>query len=139
MAKIAALYAAYQLKFDLNVTATTKPATFTQNRLNALKKIFDVPHASGASPSFKFELNNTFRAALDTICENCDATYVIGSLGFRFMASALWQSGLYECRRGGLWLGATYGACRGVSRRSWHSDPIGHRFSMTLVTGNLRS
>ena len=126
LAKIAALYAAYQLKFDLNLTAMTKPATFTQIRLNALKKIFNVTNASGASPGLKFEFNNSFRTALDAICENCDATYVIGSLGFRFIASALWQSGLYNCRRGGLWLGTTYGACRGVPRRSWHSDPIGH-------------
>jgi hypothetical protein len=126
LAKLAALYAAYQLKFDLNFTATTNPATFTPNRLNALKKIFDITNASSASPSVKFEFNSSFRRALDTICENCDATYVIGSLGFRFMASALWQSGLYDCRRGGLWLGATYGACRGVPRTSWHSDPIGH-------------
>jgi hypothetical protein len=126
LAKIAALYAAYQLKFDLNVTTTTNPATFTQNRLNALKKIFDVTNASGASSSLKFDFNNSFRQALDTICKNCDATYVIGSLGFTFMASALWQSGLYDCRRGGVWLGATYGACRGVPRSSWHSDPIGH-------------
>jgi hypothetical protein len=123
LAKIAALYAAYQLKFDLNLTATTNPATFTQKRLNALKKIFDVTNASGASPSFKFGFSNTFRSGLDRICGNCDATYVIGRLGFRFMASALWQSGLYDCRRGGLWLGATYGAC--LPRRSWHSDPIG--------------
>lgn len=126
LAKIAALYAAYQLKFDLNSTATTSPGTFAQNRLNALKKIFDVTNVSGASPSLKFEFNSSFRQALDAICENCDATYVIGNLGFSFIASALWQSGLYDCRRGGLWLGATYGACRGVPQRSWRSDPIGH-------------
>jgi hypothetical protein len=126
LAKIAALYAAYQLKFDLNFTAMSSPGTFTQNRLNALKKIFDVTNVSGVSPGFKFEFKNTFRSSLDRICENCDATYVIGNLGFRFMASALWQSGLFDCHRGGLWLGATYGACRGVSRRSWHTDPIGN-------------
>jgi hypothetical protein len=126
LAKAALLYAAYQLKFDLNITAVTNPAAFPQNRLNALKTMFNVTNPSSASSGFKFEFNNSFQQALNTICDNCVASNVIAKLGYTFISSALWQSGLYDCRRGGLWLGSNYGACGDVPRPSWHSDPIGH-------------
>ena len=128
LAKLVPLYAAFQLKFDLNFEAAKNPKAFSPKQLEALKNIFDISTTSGSSPIIRFEFNPKFLRALDEICHNCDASFVINSLGFNLIASALWQSGLYDCQRGGLWVGANYGhekTCPSTPPKSWHSDPIG--------------
>ncbi len=120
LAKLGALYAAYQLKFDLNNKANSNPASFTKDQLRKLQAIFKVSQA-GAPPVPSFELNDDMLSALDSICENHSANKIMQALGFRFIASALWQAELYDCWRGGVWLGGLYDGCKTL----WHRDPIG--------------
>ena len=46
-------------------------------------------------------------------CSNCKASRISRSLDLSFVNSALWQSGLYDCRWGGIWLGAHYNEYKG--------------------------
>jgi hypothetical protein len=122
LAKIGALYAAHQLRFDLNVQAKINPPSMTADRIRKLKTIFDV--TQGGHPLVTtLEFNTSFLNALDEICENWAANTIIRALGFPYIASALWQSGLYDCRRGGIWLGGLYDGCKTL----WRLDPIGNQ------------
>ena len=107
LAKIGFLYAAFQNRFNLNLQARMDPKSMTADRIRRLKTIYDVT-MDAASSVPKFDFNDDFRKALDGICSNCLASKVSRSLGLRFVNSALWQSGLYDCRWGGIWLGAHY-------------------------------
>jgi hypothetical protein len=118
LAKLAALYAAHQLRFDLNEKARNGSLSLTSAALNSLKRIFDVTVGSGGAIQ-SFEFKTAFRNHLRAICEDCDATTVIDAVGFQFIASSMWQSGLFHCKRGGLWLGGDYDAC-GDPRRTWN-------------------
>jgi hypothetical protein len=118
LAKLAALYAAHQLRFDLNEKARNGSLSLTPAALNSLKRIFDVTVGSGGAIQ-SFEFTTAFRNHLRAICEDCDATTVINAVGFQFIASSMWQSGLFHCKRGGLWLGGDYDAC-GEPRRTWN-------------------
>jgi hypothetical protein len=120
LAKIGALYGAYQLKFDLNAEAKKNPQAMTAARVGALKKMFDVTRV-GSPPTLVFDFNNTLLRPMNEICENSAAAQVIMAIGFRYLASALWQSGLYDCRRGGIWLGSSYGGS------AWNRDPIANQ------------
>ena len=108
LAKIAALYAFHQFKFDLTHEANQNPASMTATRLAAFGKIFDITKTSSVPPVFNFEFNAKFKGALDTLCSNCSASLLIGTLGTTYISSVVRQSGLYDCRLGGLWLGTTY-------------------------------
>ncbi len=96
LAKIGALYGAHQLRFDLNIQARTNPQSMTADRIRKLKTIFDVTHV-GQPPVASLEFNRDFLRALNEICENWAAKKIITAVGFRYLASALWQSGLYDC------------------------------------------
>jgi hypothetical protein len=120
LAKIGALYAAYQLKFDLNTKAQNNPASFSKDQLRKLGSIFKIAQA-GTPPVPSFEFNDSLIKAMDSICENHSANQIMRALGFRYLASALWQSELYNCWRGGVWLGGLYDGCKTL----WHRDPIG--------------
>jgi len=120
LAKLGAIYAAHQLRFDLNVQARITPSSMTADRIRRLKTIFDVTTV-GSPAVASFEFNRDFLGFLGGICENSDADAIMKALGFPYIASALWQSGLYDCRRGGIWLGGLYDGCKTL----WHLDPIG--------------
>src|SRR2546425_937619 len=108
LAKIAALYAAHQLRFDLNHEARQNPLSMTPNRLAGLRAIFDATQVGGAPPLWNFDFNAELREALNVLCHNCSSSIVIGRLGTTYISSVLRQSGLYDCRLGGLWMGTTY-------------------------------
>jgi len=108
LAKIAALYAAHQLRFDLNHEARQNPLSMTPNRLAGLRAIFDATQVGGAPPVWNFDFNAELREALNELCHNCSSSIVIGRLGTTYISSVLRQSGLYDCRLGGLWMGTTY-------------------------------
>ena len=102
LAKIGLLYAAYQHQFDMNVEGKATPESFSPGRQNSLKSIYNI------SPPLIFSFNNDFRNALDNICSNCSASRISRTLGLGYLNSALWQSGLYDCHWGGIWLGAHF-------------------------------
>jgi hypothetical protein len=107
LAKIGALYAAHQLRFDLNHKGKN-PAAISNSEIVQLQKMFDVTQVSGPAPAVTFDFNPFFRGKLNDICHNCSASFVIGLLGTTYISSVLKQSGLYDCRLGGLWVGTTY-------------------------------
>ncbi len=108
LAKIAALYAAHQLRFDLNREARQNPRSMTASRLAGLRTIFEITQVGGATPVWNFEFNSKLKEELNKLCHNCGASFVIGKLGTAYISSVLRQSGLYDCRLGGLWVGTTY-------------------------------
>ena len=139
LAKIAALFAFHQFRFDLEHEANQNPAKMTPPRLAQLQKIFDITKPSTSTPLFKFDFNAKFKDALNTLCSNCSASLLIGTLGTTYISSVLRQSGLYDCRLGGLWLGTTYAGadeirtkCPEVAKLNAQlhhlQDPIGNLF-----------
>jgi hypothetical protein len=116
LAKIGLLYAAFQGGFDLNVQARMDPKSMTANRIRDLKTIYNV-----TLPVVTIDFNADFRQALKGICSNCDASKISRSLGLSYINLALWQSGLYDCRWGGIWLGAHYNEWDDKNKK-WECD-----------------
>jgi V8-like Glu-specific endopeptidase len=131
-AKILAVYAAFQLRKDLRQMAEDQ-AIPTGKELAAfavkswkdkkmfrdfpnLTLLFDIEHWS-AQPN---ELNFTpaMRTAFSDISHNDAASLVINGVGFPYIASVAWQSGLRHPMRGGLWLSRAYDG-----KDSWADNP----------------
>jgi len=120
LAKIGFLYAAYQHRFDLNVQGRTDPKSITADRVHELRTIYDV-FQDRNSPNLTFAFKEDFRKALDGICHNCDSSKISRGLTLSYVCSALWQSGLYDCRWGGIWLGAHYNEWDS-KKQKWECD-----------------
>ena len=120
--KILAVYAAFQLRTDLRKMAEDQAiptgkelAEFAVKRwrekkvsrgLPDLKWLFDIQHWSAQPNDLKFTAD--VEAALAGINENDDASKLIRGVGFPYIASVAWQSGLRHGARGGLWLSNAY-------------------------------
>ena len=138
--KVAALYAAHQLRFDLMTQARANPGLTQRQIFKAwanlgisdrererpnLKQIFNISNGLDDSIPKTIDFSPRFQETLETVATfghpnyNKSASIVIDLLGFPYIASVLWQSGLYHPKRGGLWLGADYGGHTGKR------DPIG--------------
>ncbi len=121
-AKILAVYAAFQLRRDLRKMAedqaiptgeeladfavkTWKDKTLKRGFPN-LDWLFDIKHWS-AHPN---DLNFTpdVKDAFAHIDHNDHASLLIRRVGFPYIASVAWQSGLRHSARGGLWLSRAY-------------------------------
>jgi hypothetical protein len=132
--KIAPLYAVHQLRFDLQVCAdfyklTTKKALVEQIRkewsqaglnssqqpdLDELFKYTEAPPKPVAVEPSDW-LVKVSACTIDGDC-NWSASLLIDRVGFGYMGSALWQSGLFHHARGGLWLTTNYGdTCKDCS------------------------
>jgi hypothetical protein len=116
LAKILALYAVYQLSFDLNTFAARKgimkgsalqvsianewkkAGLRSQPKLTNLLKFVETP----GNP-VKTELRQEPK-----IHGNWDARALIVNLGFEYIGSVALQSGLFDEKQGGLWLRAAY-------------------------------
>jgi hypothetical protein len=124
-AKILLYYAAHQMLFDLQSLARregirTKAdlvkrareewATFTC--LPDLDWLFTITPGTSA---VGIDLSPTHRGVLEDIVRQRESTpkaaTLVMKLGFEYIASVAWQSGLRHPQRGGLWFGSTY--CRG--------------------------
>jgi hypothetical protein len=101
----------------------------------------------------KVEMSAALKTTMDNIVDEKSSTpnasRLILRLGFEYIASVAWQSGLRHPKRGGIWYGSTYcqggglpapinGACHqqvaqgsgcdtNQSRVIWTRDPFGHR------------
>lgn len=125
--KICALYAARQLGFDLQalarrdgiqkkdalVAAARKAwaaAGLAAKAQPAIEELFDFAESAGkpvavtASTKLETLVTCTFK-------DNCNwaASLLIDRVGHAFINSALWQSGLFHPKRGGLWMRTLYG------------------------------
>lgn len=130
--KILALYAAYQLLRDLrNLAAaqkitngkTLESAAIQNWKIGAIKSgfpnlvwLFDIRNWSGNPNTLNFTA--AARKVFQGIMHNAEAGELIIKVGFPYIASVTWQSGLYHPTRGGLWLTSSYG------KGQWGGNPI---------------
>lgn len=128
--KICALYAARQLGFDLQAIALQNAIT-TRDRLlrevrarweakglvrrahPAIEELFEFAER-GASPVTINPAARLEKLIECTFKDNCNwaASLLIDRLGHAYIASVLWQSGLFHPRRAGLWVRGLYGENR---------------------------
>jgi hypothetical protein len=126
--KILALYAAYQLRMDLrnmassqsisngNILKNTALRTWKFRGVPNLEWLFNISKWAGNPNALDFspEARNAFRG----IMHNEQAGDLIIKVGFPFIASVVWQSGLFHPSRRGLWLTSSYG------KGQWENNPI---------------
>lgn len=90
----------------------------------SIPKIAVLHAAFQARKEGRLLIDEPFREILTQMCRvssNQAASTAIQRVGFPYIASVLWQSGLYDPKQGGgLWVGKAYG---GVND-SWHRDPV---------------
>ena len=124
--KICALYAVHQLQSDLNHLAATKSISRREDLIRLaraawqkigfasmprLDELFMFVVFEGlsrpVSVSFSPDLLGTLTKAFKDN-NNCAVDRLISQLGFPYIASVIWQSGLRHPTRGGLWLWGGY-------------------------------
>jgi hypothetical protein len=129
--KICALYAVHQLCFDLNQFADKNSITKKENLiklaksswgkigLSSIPKIDELfvilenlsrPVSVIFTPDLLRTLSRVFKDN-----DNCAADWLISKLGFPYISSVLWQSGLRHPTRGGLWLQGGY-CCTDINK-----------------------
>jgi hypothetical protein len=136
--KILAVYAAHQLRMDLRyLAATQKISTGPALETAALQQwnlrgsrpdlgwLFDIRRWSGASNTLDF--STAASHALAGIMHNEDAGSLIVGVGFPYIASVTWQSGLFHPTRGGLWLTGAYG------KGTWIGNPVKGVYSANVT------
>lgn len=148
LVKIAALYAVHQLRLDLERQSVVESLSKKADLLAAAKRRWTAaglvghPRAellftfaeTGSNPvavSFSTQLKRTLRQTYAS-SKNCAATRLILQVGFGYVGSVLWQSGLRHPTRGGLWLGSGYDCCAGT--RQWANPLSDQLVSCTVKT-----
>lgn len=127
--KILGVYAAHQVRMDLRQLANSQALTNGKDLKKAalanwnlksdapdLEQLFDILKWSGNPDTIDF--TQSLRDAFAIIKENRGAAKVISSVGFPYIGSLAWQSGLFHPIRGGLWLTTSYG------KGDWSSNPV---------------
>jgi hypothetical protein len=126
--KILALYAAYQLRMDLRhmamsqsisdgkILENTALRTWKLKGAPNLEWLFNIRKWTGNPNTLNFspEARDTFAG----IMHNEQAGNLIIKVGFPFIASVAWQSGLFHPSRRGMWLTSSYG------KGQWENNPI---------------
>jgi hypothetical protein len=140
------LYAAHQLLFDLNQLAAEPgvrtAADLTKRALAAWSRLTCKPdlrwlvsideRATPVTVRKSAALASHLEKMVDGRHSNVStgiASDLILRLGFEYIASVLWQSGLRHPRREGLWIGSTYLNRSGSARL----DPACHRGTNPVV------
>jgi hypothetical protein len=148
LAKVLTLYGARQLKFDLWYLAHfSKPQLSTKDDLiraavkagypgkkGELPALFDLTEVPGQPVAVKFtpvaaDHLTQILGSSGVCASNGSATWPIHHLGYPYMASLAWQSGLRHPKSKGLWLSGDYSTldeCRSGVRR-WTPLPNGKR------------
>lgn len=127
--KISALYAAYQLLMDLRQLAVSQSISngktlekialqswALQGNSPNLVWLFNIHKWSGSPTTIDF--STSARKVFQGIMHNAEAGELIIKVGFPYIASVTWQSGLHHPNRSGLWLTSAYGKGR------WNGNPI---------------
>jgi hypothetical protein len=125
--KICALYTVHQLRFDLEVLAITRQVNSADNLIQLAKLEWQKKGLKPAQWPKVSELfiigGNPLSVVLkpeirDLLCcifannSNRSAAVLVRKLGFSYIASVLWQSGLFNPSRSGLWLSTEYPTTR---------------------------
>ena len=114
LVKILALYALYQLRFDLNHFAREQGITSGAALRTAIVKEWTkagLTKAPAFTKLFQFVPGDPVQVKLletPAIHENRTARVLIVRLGFEYIGSVALQSGLFDEASGGLWLNAAY-------------------------------
>lgn len=129
VAKILALYGAHQLRMDLRQLADSQHITTgkaleqaalrqwgRRSGLPSLAWLFNIRNWSGDQGLLDF--TPAVFKVFENIMHNAEAGELIIRVGFPYIASVTWQSGLYHPTRRGLWLSSSYG------KGSWADNPI---------------
>jgi hypothetical protein len=124
--KICALYAVHQLRFDLNHLAAKSSILRKEDLIKAAKaswkkigfssmpridELFNFVVLEDLSRSVSVVFTPDLLGTLTKIFKdnnNCAIDRLISQLGFPYIASVMWQSGLRHPIRGGLWLWGGY-------------------------------
>jgi len=114
--KILALYAVYQLRFDLNIFAKLNNIARGSALQTAIEKEWKkagLQSQPGLTKLFQFteKDGSPVEARLrrtPAVHGNWDARALIVALGFEYIGSVALQSGLFDEKHGGLWLRAAY-------------------------------
>lgn len=127
--KILALYAAHQLRMDLRQLAASQTIlsgkTLEKIALQGWKLqgnspnlawLFNIRNWSGNPNTLDFSV--AARKVFEGIMHNAEAGELITKVGFPYIASVTWLSGLHHPNRSGLWLTSSYG------RGQWDNNPI---------------
>lgn len=113
--KIATLAAAFQLRRDVREGAVTLAAHDAHGRA-----LFGATLADPRGADFTRAYREALRLSIFR-SDNASATLALESLGHAYVASFLWNAGLYDPREGGgLWVGRGFGRDSGP----WRSDPV---------------
>lgn len=136
--KMLAVYAAHQLRMDLRELAHTrsisdgkileKEALKLWNLGSSAPKLvwlFDIRKWTGSPTTLDFSTDA--KKALAGIMHNNEAGQLIVGVGFPYIASVTFQSGLFHSTRGGLWLTTSYG--KGTSG----SNPVKAKYSANVT------
>lgn len=121
-AKVAALYAAFQLRNDLKHVAATEKVTSTADLIRVAGerwkqqgnespprlKQFLYSNTNPSDLEFSADVNEAIDNIIDQHNANHAAMVLINAVGFPYIASLMWQSGLRHPSRGGLWLTSNY-------------------------------
>ena len=134
--KIAALYAAFQLRQDLKYVAAAENITRTANLVRFVTErwkkegVLEPPnldrflylHSNPPAIEFSAEIDAAINNIIDRDNSGHAARTLIKVVGFPYIASLLWQSGLRHPQYGGLWLTSSYDG--GASwARPWRPKP----------------
>ena len=130
--KILALYSAHQLRSDLRHLAThqkfSSGTQFEQAALAGWKQkgisrqlpdlvwLFDIRNWNTIDA---LEFTADAQSSFAQIMHNCPAGTLIAKVGFPYIGSVAWQSGLYHQQRRGLWLSVAY-----CDKGRWAGDPV---------------
>jgi hypothetical protein len=126
--KVAALYAAFQLRNDLKHIAAAEKIIKTADLIRIVKerwkkeRVSDPPNMDkflyhGTNPpalEFTADVDGAVDNIIDPKKANHAAKVLIDTIGFPYIASLMWQSGLRHPTRGGLWLTSNY-----AGRKAW--------------------
>ena len=121
--KMLTVYAAFQLRRDLREMAEDQAiptgkelldfalATWKGKKVGSglpdLKFLFDILHWTSGQPN-DINFAAAAKTALNSVSDNDSASLIISGVGFPYIASVAWQSGLRHSTRGGLWLSQSY-------------------------------
>jgi hypothetical protein len=155
--KYAILYAVYQLIFDLNEMVTTGHITTVSGLIRAanttwskLKCKPDLNWLVTFDETAKIvlateNLKQNFERMVQGMGWDMSASELILRIGFEYIASVVWNSGLYHPERKGLWIGNTFAAapppanlnpaCHKQNEKGvtfWAKNPFGYNSQTAL-------
>lgn len=136
--KAVIIYAAQQLRFDLNQLAAREKITTKNDLLKAFRRKWtaakfpsgpalsdkDYSFTENAPNPVKVDFTNDYKTRIRNIkthAGNSASTQLIKQIGFHYIGSVVAQSGLWYLKRKGLWIRGAYDGGKTI----WADSPVG--------------